>query len=69
MKLHPTIADLIREIDAFLASEGMTQTDFGLLSIGDPNLYRHLQKGRNPRLGTMDRIRAFMDRQRQRSAA
>lgn len=62
MKLHPTIADLIGEIDAFLAREGMTQTDFGLLSIGDPNLYRHLKAGRNPRLGTMDRIRGFMQR-------
>jgi hypothetical protein len=27
----------------------MTPTDFGLLSIGDPNLYRHLKNGRNPR--------------------
>jgi hypothetical protein len=60
MKLHPTIAGLIVEIDAFLARKGMTQTDFGMLSIGDPNLYRHLKNGRNPRLGTMDRIRAFM---------
>jgi len=68
MELHPTIAGLLGEIDAFLAREGMTQTDFGLLSIGDPNLYRHLKKGRNPRLGTMDRIRSFLNRP-QRSAA
>lgn len=60
MKLHPTIAALLGEIDAFLERESMTPTDFGRLSIGDPNLYRHLQKGRNPRLPTMDRIRAFM---------
>ena len=62
MKLHPTIADLVCEVDAFMARTGMTQTDFGLLSIGDPNLYRHLKAGRNPRLPTMDRIRTFMDR-------
>ncbi|SEN67515.1 hypothetical protein [Bradyrhizobium sp. OK095] len=69
MKLHPTIAQLVAEIDAFLAAKGMTQTDFGLLSIGDPNLYRHLKNGRNPRLGTMDRIRAFMERLQQPVAA
>jgi predicted transcriptional regulator len=66
MKLHPEIAALVRDIDAFIEREEMTPTDFGLLSIGDPNLYRHLKGGRNPRLGTMDRIRSFM---RKREAA
>ena len=60
MKLHPTISDLIRDIDAFLDREGMTPTEFGLRSISDPNLYRRLKGGANPRLATMDRIRAFM---------
>ncbi|MCS3690915.1 hypothetical protein [Bradyrhizobium elkanii] len=41
----------------------MTPTDFGMLSIGDPNLYRHLTKnGREPRRATLDKIRAFMER-------
>lgn len=67
MKLHPTIADLLREIDAFIERHGMTPTDFGWESIGDRNLYRHLKKGRNPRFDTLDRIRAFM-RKRQAAA-
>jgi predicted transcriptional regulator len=62
MKLHPTIADLVRDIDAFIEREGLTPTEFGVRAIGDPNLYRHLKSGRNPRLTTMDRIRAFMKR-------
>lgn len=63
MEPHPEIADLVAEIDAFLACRGMTPTDFGMLSIGDPNLYRHLTKnGREPRRATLDKIRAFMER-------
>jgi len=60
MKLHPTIAELIQDIEAFIERHQMTPTDFGLLSIGDPNLYRHLKNGRNPRFPTLDRIRSFM---------
>jgi hypothetical protein len=54
------ITAFLAEIDAFNERTGTTPTDFGLLSIGDPNLYRHLKAGRNPRLATMDRIRAYM---------
>lgn len=68
MKLHPTIADLIGEIDAFIERHEMTPTDFGLLSIGDPNLYRHLKNGRNPRFTTLDHIRSFMKKQEERAA-
>jgi hypothetical protein len=64
MKLHPTIVALLADIDAFNEITGTTPTDFGLLSIGDPNLYRHLKAGRNPRLATMDRIRSFMEKAR-----
>lgn len=68
MKLHPAIADLIGDVDAFIERHGMTPTDFGLLSIGDPNLYRHLKKGRNPRFATLDRIRSFMRKCEERAA-
>jgi homoserine dehydrogenase len=60
MKLHPTIVGLLEEIDAFIAERGMTPTAFGWEAIKDPNLYRSLKSGRNPRLETMDRIRAFL---------
>jgi len=61
-KLHPTISCLIEDIDAFIERAGITPTEFGLKAINDPNLYRHLKNGRNPRLATMDRIREFMGR-------
>jgi hypothetical protein len=60
MKLHPTIADLLGEIDTHIAQTGITPTEFGVRSIKDPNLYRHLKAGRIPRLPTIDRVRAFM---------
>ncbi|WP_316214158.1 hypothetical protein [Bradyrhizobium sp. SZCCHNR2032] len=62
MSIHPVIQVLLDEIDAFMARSGITPTDFGLSSIGDPNLYGDLKKGRSPRLATLDRIRAFMGR-------
>jgi DNA-binding phage protein len=68
MKLHPAITDLLRDIDAFIGRFDMTPTDFGLLSIGDPNLYRHLKNGRNPRFATLDRIRSFMRKREERAA-
>lgn len=68
MKLHPAIADLIKDIDAFIERQGMTPTDFGWESIGDRNLYRHLKKGRNPRFDTLDRIRSFMRKRAEKAA-
>ena len=63
MKLHPTINELLREIDAFIERQGMNPSDFGWSAIGDRNLYRHLKNGRDLRLSTLDRIRAFMSKE------
>lgn len=62
MQIHPAIQSLLAEIDAFMAETGMPQSDFGTLSIGDPNLYRQLKDGRQPRFNTIERVRAFMQR-------
>jgi hypothetical protein len=63
MQIHPVIQALLDEIDAFAEREGITRTDFGLKSTGDPNLYGDLRKGRSPRFVTLDRIRSFMQRE------
>jgi predicted transcriptional regulator len=68
MKMHPTISDLIKVIDDFIERHDITPTNFGILSIGDPNLYRHLQNGRNPRFATLDRIHSFMQKHEDRAA-
>ncbi|MGA7808091.1 hypothetical protein [Bradyrhizobium sp.] len=60
MLVHPVIQSLLADIDAFTAREGITPSDFGMRSIGDPNLYGDLKKGRCPRLTTIDRLREFM---------
>ena len=62
MQTHPIVADLVRDIDAFIARSGITPTEFGRKAIRDPNLYRGLKAGRNPRFETIDRIRAFMEK-------
>lgn len=69
MAIHPVIQSLLGEIDAFIASTGVTPTEFGLEAIGDPNLCRDLKKGRCPRLPTIDRVRDFMAARAEKSAA
>lgn len=51
---------LLQEIEAFLVRTGMTQTSFGRDSIRDPAIVADIRKGKNPRLDTADKLRAFM---------
>lgn len=51
----------LAKIDAFLATSKMKPTAFGKAAVGDPNFVRDLrEKDRQPSLGTVDRINAFM---------
>lgn len=56
--------DLLAEIEKFLRDMGMTPTRFGQKSIADRALVQRLREGRDLRSGTIDRIRAFMARER-----
>ena len=47
-------------VNAFLGSTGMSPTTLGMLAVGDPNLFRQIERGRSPSLRTADRILAFM---------
>lgn len=51
---------LLEEIEAFLKETGMAPTVFGEEAVGDRALIISLRKGRDLKLATMDRIRAFM---------
>ena len=59
---HPTnaTAELIAEIDAFLANVGMTQTSFGRNFSNDPALMTRLRGGGSVTLRTADKIRAYI---------
>lgn len=52
--------DLIDEIEAFCAARGMTVTRFGRDAVNDPALVQTLRAGRDLRMSTFRRIRAFL---------
>ena len=51
--LHETIED-------WIAREGVSGRRFGVAALGDPGLVAGLRRGRSLRLGTADRLLAFM---------
>ncbi len=52
--------ELIKEIEAFLKKTGMTPTRFSERSTGDRTLMISLDRGRDLKLSTVEKIRAFM---------
>jgi hypothetical protein len=62
MKLHPEARKLLAEINAYRAKTGMDRTRFGIEAANDGHLLPMLERGRQPRLATIDKIRAFMRR-------
>lgn len=53
-------SELMQEINAFLKRTGMSPTSFGTESIGDRTLMISLRRGRDLKLRTVEKIRAFM---------
>ena len=57
-----TLEQLFRSrVRAFLGRTGLGPTTFGMKALGDPNLWRQIDRGRSLSLRTADRILAFMD--------
>ena len=52
--------DLLLEIEAFLTRSGMSATAFGAKALNDPPFVQQLREGRDPKLSTAERVRAFM---------
>lgn len=63
-----TYATLIRQIDAFIARHGMTDTAFGLAAVNDGKIVPRIRLGKNITLRTVQRLTEFMAGQ-DRSAA
>lgn len=51
---------IIQEIDEFLAKHTMAESQFGKLAVNDRHLVKQIREGRDLRLSTVERIRAFM---------
>jgi hypothetical protein len=69
MDLHPSIQELLSEIEAFRERTGMAVTAFGLAAFNDPWFIRDIKAGRIPSLRTIDRAREFMRSHDAESAA
>ncbi len=57
MEQTPTLAE---EIDAFIAQHAMSPITFGRKALNDPHFVRDLKNGRDLKLSTVDRVRAFI---------
>lgn len=51
---------LLNEIDQFQAVSGLSDTAFGAEALNDPNWLFRFRRGGDPKLGTVDKVRAFM---------
>jgi len=60
-----TISDLLAEIEAFLAETGMKKTVFGRAALNDGAFVKRLQDGGGVTLATVDRVRAYIAKQRE----
>lgn len=63
--MHQTIAarsraDLLAKIDAFLASEGMSESAFGLAAASDVKIVRRIRSGQNVTLATIERLEKWI---------
>jgi predicted transcriptional regulator len=60
-KLHPTVQELLAEIEAYRARSGIDRTSFGRQAMNNGNFISRLEEGTIPTLSTIDRVRAFID--------
>jgi hypothetical protein len=55
---------LLLEIEAFCKANGLSETRFGELALGDKPFISQLRAGRDLRVSTVEKIRAFMSEYR-----
>ncbi len=58
--------EFLREIEQFIALSGMPHTAFGKESIKDASFVARLRAGRDVKVGTIERVRNWMDANRHR---
>jgi hypothetical protein len=52
---------LLREVEKFLRHSDIPPTRFGRDAVGDPRFVFDLRNGRDPRPGTVARVRAYLE--------
>ena len=53
---------LLQELTSFMVRDGVSDSTFGLLAIGDGHLVKRIRNGKQIRRSTVLRIRKFMQR-------
>jgi hypothetical protein len=61
-KIHPTVKNLLIEIEAYCARSQITPTGFGKRAMNDPNFVHRLRDGRIPGITTIERINTYIAR-------
>ena len=61
-KLHPAVIRLLADIAVYRERTGIKPSAFGRRVTGDGHLIMRIEQGRLPRLGTIDKIYAYMER-------
>ncbi len=59
-KLHPTVQELLLDIEQYRARAGVDRTQFGMQAMNDGNFITRLEHGRIPSLKTIDRVRDYI---------
>jgi hypothetical protein len=58
---------LIRRIERFIHRSGVSASTLGRRALGDPRFVHDLRNGRQPRPETLARLKAWLEREEQRS--
>jgi len=59
----------LREIEQFLAEQGMSPSRFGLLALNDREFVRRMRRGSDVRTRTIEKVKQFMASERQKADA
>jgi len=59
-KLHPTVKELLTEIEEYCSRSRITPTAFGKAAMNDGNFVYRLRDGRIPGITTIERVRKYI---------
>jgi len=61
-KLHPAARQLLDEIEAYCKLADIDRTTFGLEAVNDGHFITRMERGRIPKIPTIDKVRAYIAR-------